>query len=62
MKRARKKEPLQVTSFRLPPDVKAFLKKKADDDKRTISFILVSYVRRWIDFEAAEAKQPKVTK
>lgn len=59
MKRARKREPLQVTSFRLPPDVKAFLKAKAEANQRTISFVLVDYVRKWIAYEAAEAKQPK---
>jgi len=59
MKRPKKREPLQVTSFRLPPDVKAFLKKKADEQQRTISFVLVAYVRRWLDYEAVEAKQPK---
>jgi predicted DNA-binding protein len=59
--RKSKKEPLAVTSFRLPLDVKAFLKKKADADKRTMSFVLVEYVRRWIHFEAEEAKQPKVS-
>ena len=59
MKRKSNKVPLQVTSFRLPPDVKAFLKKKAEEQQRTISFVLVAYVRRWVDYEAAEAKQPK---
>lgn len=60
MKRKSRKEPLQVTSFRLPLDVKAFLKKKADADKRTMSFVLVEYIRRWITYEDTEAKQPKV--
>ena len=59
MKRKSRKEPLQVTSFRLPPDVKAFLKTKAEANQRTISFVLVDYVRKWIAYEAAEAKQPK---
>ena len=59
-RRKSKREPLQVTSFRLPLDVKAFLKKKADADKRTMSFILVEYIRRWIGYEEVEAKQPKV--
>ena len=59
MKRARKKEPLQVTSFRLPPDVKAFLKAKAVEADRTISYVLVEYIRRWISYETTEAKQPK---
>lgn len=60
MSRKPKKEPLQVTSFRLPPDVKSFLKSKADADKRTMSFVLVDYIRKWIHFEAEQAKQPKV--
>ncbi len=59
MKRAKKREPLQVTSFRLPPDVKAFLKAKAVEGDRTISYVLVEYVRRWISYETTEAKQPK---
>ncbi len=57
--RKSKKEPLAVTSFRLPLDVKNFLKKKADADKRTMSYVLVEYMRRWIHFESEEAKQPK---
>ena len=60
--RKSKKEPLQVTSFRLPQDVKNFLKKKADADKRTMSFILVEYIRRWLAYEAEEAKQPQIKK
>ena len=59
-RRKSKKEPLAVTSFRLPLDVKAFLKKKAEADKRTISFVLVEYIRRWISYEDTEAKQPKI--
>ena len=59
MKRKSRKEPLQVTSFRLPTDVKAFLQTKAVEQQRTISFILVDYVRKWIAYESAEAKQPK---
>ena len=61
MRRKSKKEPLQVTSFRLPPDVKAFLREKADADKRTMSFVLVEYIRKWVAYEAEEAKQPKVS-
>ena len=59
MKRKGKKEPLAVTSFRLPLDVKAFLKGKAEANRRTISFILVDYIRQWINFESAKSKQPK---
>ena len=61
-RRSSKREPLAVTSFRLPLDVKAFLKKKATKQERTISFILVSYIRRWIAYETEEAKQPKAKK
>ena len=61
-KRKSRKEPLAVTSFRLPLDVKAFLKTKAVQQERTISFILVAYIRRWISYEAEEAKQPKPKK
>ena len=61
-KRKSRKEPLAVTSFRLPLDVKAFLKTKAVQQERTISFILVAYIRRWISYEAEEAKQPKAKK
>ena len=60
--RKSKKEPLAVTSFRLPLDVKAFLKTKAMEQDRTISFILVAYVRRWIEYEKTEAQQPKTKK
>lgn len=59
MRRKSKKEPLAVTSFRLPLDVKAFLKGKAIEQQRTISFVLVEYVRRWIEYEKVEAQQPK---
>ena len=53
---------MQVTSFRLPLDVKAFLKSKAVADNRTMSFILIEYVRKWISYETEEAKQPKTKK
>lgn len=62
MKRARKKEPLQVTSFRLPPDVKTFLDAKAKEQDRTKSYVLVTYIRQWIEFESLQAKQPKTKK
>jgi predicted transcriptional regulator len=62
MRRKSKKEPLHVTSFRLPPDVKAFLRSKADADHRTMSYVLVEYIRRWIVYEVEEAKQPKIKK
>ena len=59
MRRKAKTVPLAVTSFRLPLDVKAFLKTKALEQQRTISFILVDYVRKWILYEGEQAKQPK---
>lgn len=62
MKRKSRKEPLQVTSFRLPERVKQFLRGKADEQKRTMSFILVEYFDRWITYEGEQAKQPKIQK
>lgn len=59
MKRKSSKQPLQVTSFRLPVEVQAFLTKKAKDADRTRSYVLVEYLRRWIAYEETEAKQPK---
>lgn len=57
--RKSKKTALSVTSFRLPQDVKDFLKRKAEADKRTISYVLIDFVRQWIAYDAAQAKQPK---
>lgn len=62
MKRKSKKEPLQVTSFRLPPDVKAFLHKDAEAKQRTMSFILVEIIRMYITYLEAQSKQPKTKK
>ena len=62
MKRKSKKEPLQVTSFRLPERVKKFLRGKADEQKRTMSFVLVEYFDRWIAYETEQAKQPQIKK
>lgn len=59
MKRKSSKVSLQVTSFRLPPDVKVFLKNKAESTDRTMSYVLVEYIRRWVTYEETEAKQPK---
>lgn len=58
--RRRKKpsEALSVTSFRLPQDVRVFLRDKALVQQRSMSWVLVEYFRRWIQFEEAEAKQP----
>jgi hypothetical protein len=62
MRRKSKKEPLQVTSFRLPLDVKTFLRGRADDERRTMSFVLVDIVRLYMNFLAEQAKQPKIPK
>ena len=58
-KRKSRKEPLAVTSFRLPLDVKAFLKKLSVDKDRTISYVLVEIVRLYKNYLDEEAKQPK---
>ena len=58
-RRKSKKEPLAVTSFRLPLDVKAFLKKLSVDKDRTISYVLVEIVRLYKNYLDEEAKQPK---
>ena len=57
-KRKKPEDVLKVTSFRLPQDVKDFLAAKAEESQRTMSWILVEYLRRWVAYEAAEAKQP----
>ena len=60
MKR-RGKEPLSVTSFRLPPDVKAFLDTESEKQDRTRSYILVGVMRMYIAYLSEQAKQPKVS-
>jgi predicted DNA-binding protein len=60
--RKRKKEPLQVTSFRLPPDVKAFLTTTAKEKDRTMSYCLVEVMRLYMNFLSEQAKQPKIKK
>ena len=62
MKRKSSKVPLQVTSFRLPPDVKQFLHREADSKQRTMSWILVDIIRMYINYLDAQAKQPKIKK
>jgi predicted DNA-binding protein len=59
VKRKSKKEPLQVTSFRLPPDVKTFLHAEAETKQRTMSWILVDIIRMYITYLEAQKKQPK---
>ncbi|MFA5897688.1 MAG: hypothetical protein WC829_01115 [Hyphomicrobium sp.] len=60
--RKSKKEPLQVTSFRLPPDVKAFLHAQAAAQERTMSFCLVAIMRLYMNYLSEQAKQPKIKK
>ncbi len=63
MRRRKKPEDvLKVTSFRLPQDVREFLRGKAVGADRTMSYVLIEYLRRWISYEATEAKQPKAPK
>ena len=57
--RGRKKNPLKVTSFRLPEDVMAFLKARAVDERRTMSFVLIDILRLYINYQVEKAKQPK---
>lgn len=59
MKRKSKKEPLSVTSFRLPLDVKTFLHAEAETKQRTMSWILVDIIRMYITYLEAQKKQPK---
>ena len=59
MKRRSKKEPLQVTSFRLPLDVKTFLHERSVAEQRTMSFCLVEILRLYINYLAEQKKQPK---
>ena len=62
MRRKSKKEPLQVTSFRLPPDVKAFLHGEATSKDRTMSYVLVEIIRLYMNYLSEQKKQPKVSK
>lgn len=62
MRRKSKKEPLSVTSFRLPPDVKAFLHERAASEDRTMSYCLVEIIRLYINYVQEQKKQPKVSK
>ena len=62
MKRKSKKEPLQVTSFRLPLDVKTFLHERSALEDRTMSYVLVEILRLYINFITEQKKQPKVSK
>ena len=57
-KRKKPEDVLKVTSFRLPQDVKDFLRKHAEAADRTMSWTLIEYLRRWQKYEAEEAQQP----
>lgn len=59
MRRKSKKEPMAVTSFRLPLDVKEFLHGRATEQRRTMSFVMVDIVRMYMNYVTEQAKQPK---
>lgn len=59
MRRKSKREPLQVTSFRLPLDVKDFLKGMSEEKDRTMSYCLVEVLRLYMNYLAEQKKQPK---
>ncbi len=58
-KRKKPEDVLKVTSFRLPQDVKDFLHAKAAEMDRTMSYILVDYLRMWRNYEIEKKKQPR---
>ena len=60
--RRKAKIPLQVTSFRLPPDVHTFLKEQAVEQDRTMSYILVDVLRKWMFYLAKQEEQPGMAK
>ena len=57
--RGRKKNPLKVTSFRLPDDMLAFLKARAVAADRTMSYILLEILSLYKNYEEGKASQPK---
>ena len=57
--RGRKKNPLKVTSFRLPDEMLAFLKARAVAADRTMSYILLEILTLYKNFEEGKAKAPK---
>ena len=61
MRRKSNKEVLQVTSFRLPLDVKTFLHEQSVSQDRTMSWILVEVVRLYMNYLNEQKKQPKVS-
>ena len=60
--RKRKPVVLSVTSFRLPPDIHDYLRKRADAEDTTMTHILVRVLRLWYNYENAQSKQPAVPK
>ena len=58
-KRKKPEDVLKVTSFRLPQDVKDFLAAKAVEMDRTMSYVLVDYLRMWKNYEIEKKKQPR---
>ena len=58
-KRKKPEDVLKVTSFRLPQDVKDFLAAKAVEMDRTMSYVLVDYLRMWKNYEVEKKKQPR---
>ena len=58
-KRKKPENVLKVTSFRLPQDVKDFLAAKAVEMDRTMSYVLVDYLRMWKNYEIEQKKQPR---
>ena len=58
-KRKKPENVLKVTSFRLPQDVKDFLAAKAVEMDRTMSYVLVDYLRMWKNYEIEKKKQPR---
>ena len=58
-KRKKPEDVLKVTSFRLPQDVKDFLARKAAEADRTMSYMLVDYLRMWKNYEIEKKKQPR---
>lgn len=62
MKKSKPGKPLSVTSFRLPVDVREFLRQRARKEDRNMSYILVGVLRLWMNYLIEKEKQPKVAK
>jgi predicted DNA-binding protein len=59
MRKRQHPEPMHVTSFRLPPDVRDFLTQQSIAQDRTKSYILVQVMRLYIGFLKKQAEQPR---